>query len=88
MFKWRRRACVEPKTGRCGADRISVMTGFFWRLRGAATGEREVRAEIWRLGTRHFGRPLEGALGELKAPGLSSDRAQLLRACVRKLQSD
>jgi hypothetical protein len=59
----------------------------FWWFSGRAVSEREVRAEIWRLGTRHFGEPLEGALGELKAPGLSSDRAQLLRACVRKLQS-
>ena len=63
------------------------MAGFFARFRAPAVGEREVRAEIWRLGTRHFGRPLEGALGELKAPGLSGDRAQLLRACVRKLQA-
>ncbi len=63
------------------------MAAFFWRLGGAAVGEREVRAEIWRLGTRHFGEPLEGALGELKAPGLSGERAQLLRACVRKLQA-
>ncbi|MEI9890562.1 MAG: hypothetical protein WDN45_08165 [Caulobacteraceae bacterium] len=49
--------------------------------------DRAVRAEIWRLGGRHMGLPLEGALDELKAPGLPADRAQLLRACVRQLQS-
>ena len=59
----------------------------FWWLPRAAVSEREVRAEVWRLGTRHFGRPLEGALDELKAPGLPLDRANLLRACVRKLQA-
>jgi hypothetical protein len=59
----------------------------FWWLPGAAVSEREVRAEIWRLGTRHRGQPLEGALDELKAPGLPSGRVQLLRACVRKLRS-
>ena len=62
------------------------MAAFRW-LSGAQVSEREVRTEIWHLGTRHFGRPLEGALDELKAPGLASSRAQLLRACVRKLQS-
>jgi len=46
----------------------------------------DVRAEIWKLGTRHRGQPLEGALEELKAPDLSSRNASLLRACVRKLR--
>jgi hypothetical protein len=46
----------------------------------------DVRAEIWRLGGRHMGQPLEGALAELKAPDLPPARAVLLRACVRKLQ--
>lgn len=49
--------------------------------------EQEVRAEIWRLGSRHLGWPLEGALKELKAPGLSVDRAVLLRACVQRLKA-
>ena len=48
--------------------------------------EAEVRAEIWSLGARHLGRPLEGALDELKAPGLKAPRAHLLRACVRELK--
>jgi hypothetical protein len=48
--------------------------------------EAEVRAEIWSLGTRHRGAPLQGALGELKAPNLAKARAQLLRACVWELR--
>ncbi len=55
-------------------------------LRGASITEAEVRAEIWRLGGRHFGWPLEGALKELKAADLPIERAMLLRACVRKLK--
>lgn len=48
--------------------------------------EAEVRAEIWSLGARHLGWPLEGALDELKAANLKPARAQLLRACVRELK--
>ena len=55
------------------------------RLGGAS--EADVRSEVWRLGARHNGWPLEGALKELNAPGLSAERAQLLRACVRKLRT-
>jgi hypothetical protein len=47
----------------------------------------EVRAEIWKLGVRHRGQPLEGALAELKAPGLSQQRGGLLRAVVRQLKT-
>jgi len=46
----------------------------------------EIRAEIWGLGARHLGRPLDGALEELARPDLSPERARLLRACVRKLR--
>jgi len=46
----------------------------------------EVRAEIWRLGARHQGEPLQGALGELAERDISGERAALLRACVRKLR--
>ena len=56
-------------------------------LRSATVSEAEVRAEIWSLGARHLGWPLEGALEELRSPNLSSDREQLLRACVRRLQN-
>lgn len=47
----------------------------------------EVRAEIWRLGERHRGWPLEGALTELKEPNLPVARAVLLRACVHQLRT-
>lgn len=56
----------------------------WWR--GAMPSDAEVRAEIWSLGARHLGWPLEGALDELKGSGLTPARAQLLRACVRELQ--
>ena len=62
------------------------MSLFGWMRPGAAS-EQEVRSEIWRLGGRHLGAPLEGALAELKDPDLSPGRADLLRACVRKLQA-
>lgn len=57
------------------------MSVLSWCLRSAVS-EAEIRAEIWSLGTRHLGRPLEGALDELKAPDLTAARA----ACVRKLR--
>lgn len=55
-----------------------------WSMGGASAAD--VRAEVWRLGVRHHGEPLVGAQAELKAGGLSAERAQLLRACVRKLK--
>jgi hypothetical protein len=57
-----------------------------WLL-GPSVTEAEVRSEIWLLGTRHLGWPLEGALEELKAANLPAARAMLLRACVRRLQN-
>ncbi len=51
-----------------------------------AVADAEIRAEIWRLGVRHVGWPLEGALEELREPNISMDRAVLLRACVDKLR--
>jgi hypothetical protein len=56
----------------------------WWR--DAMPSEAVVRAEIWSLGARHRGAPLEGALSELKATDLARARAQLLRACVRELR--
>ena len=56
------------------------------RLMGVAPSAADVRAEIWSLGARHRGQPLEGALYELKAPGIAVRRSVLLRACVGKLQ--
>jgi hypothetical protein len=46
-----------------------------------------IRAEIWSLGGRHLGAPLEGALAELKEPGLSRGRSELLRAVVQQLRN-
>jgi len=51
-----------------------------------SVAEAEVRAEIWKLGVRHIGWPLEGTLEELKDPQLPVGRAVLLRACVQKLR--
>lgn len=58
-----------------------------WFQGGGGISDAEVRAEIWSLGSRHLGEPLNGAVDELNAPDLSPRRAQLLRACVRKLQA-
>jgi hypothetical protein len=55
-------------------------------FRALRVSETDVRAESWRLGARHQGEPLQGALAELKAPDLPAPQADLLRACVRKLQ--
>jgi hypothetical protein len=46
----------------------------------------EVRAEVWRLGVRHHGEPLQGALAELKGRGLAPARVALLHACVRSMK--
>lgn len=62
------------------------MSPFGWLWRRNGTDAAEVRAEIWNLGARHLGWPLEGALRELAEPGLPPERARLLRACVRDLQ--
>lgn len=62
------------------------MNPFAW-LMGGGVDEAEIRAEIWKLGVRHIGWPLEGALEELQAPNLSTHRTLLLRACVRRLRS-
>ncbi|MDZ4370729.1 MAG: hypothetical protein U1C74_04820 [Phenylobacterium sp.] len=56
-------------------------------LSGARISEAEIRSEIWKLGGRHRGSPLEGAIDELKADDLPAHQAQLLRACIRRLQA-
>lgn len=53
---------------------------------GGSVSEADIRREIWRLGGRHFGYPLEGAIKELEAPDLPTRQAMILKACVRKLQ--
>ena len=57
------------------------------RLFRPSVADQEVRAEIWRLGSRHVGEPLEGAIAELKEPGLPAGRAVLLRACIQRLRA-
>lgn len=59
----------------------------FSRFLQPRVAEQEVRAEIWRLGSRHLGEPLAGALSELKASGVSAERAILLRACIHRLKA-
>ena len=56
-------------------------------LGGSKPSAAEIRAEIWSLGARHHGLPLEGALKELTGGGVPPARAQLLRACVRELKA-
>ena len=62
------------------------MSLFSW-MKSGLVSEQEVRSEIWQLGARHMGWPLEGALEELNEPNIPRGRAELLRACVRKLQA-
>lgn len=45
----------------------------WWR--DAMPSEAAVRAEIWSLGVRHLGFPLQGALAELKSANLAPARA-------------
>jgi hypothetical protein len=60
--------------------------GLFTWLRAGSISEADIRSEVWKLGVRHHGWPLEGALDELKDAALAPGRADLLRACVRKLR--
>lgn len=61
---------------------MNVLSMIFRQTRA----DEEIRGEIWRLGVRHSGYPLEGALEELREADLSMDRAVLLRACVDRLR--
>jgi len=61
------------------------MSLFSW-FNTASISDADVRREIWRLGARHFGYPLQGALKELKMPDLPVRQAMLLKVCVRRLQ--
>ncbi|MDB5443249.1 MAG: hypothetical protein JWP86_728 [Phenylobacterium sp.] len=59
--------------------------GLFSWLSTMAPSAAEIRAEVWKLGVRHHGQALEGALRELSdspPPG----RVALLRACVHQLR--
>jgi len=59
---------------------------FSW-LRTMSVSDADIRAEIWGLGVRHNGAPLEGAQIELNAGNVAPARAELLRACVRRLKA-
>lgn len=59
-----------------------------WLRRRAGPDAAQIRAEIWSLGNRHHGFPLEGALKELgAAQALAPERSRLLHACVRSLRA-
>ena len=45
-----------------------------------------IRAEVWSLGVRHHGHPLEGALQELEDGPATPARTALLRACVQQMR--
>jgi hypothetical protein len=60
------------------------MSLFSWLPSGPS--EADVRSEVWKLGVRHRGEPLDGALAELKAGDLSAERSKLLQACVRQMK--
>ena len=62
------------------------MNLFGW-LGGDRITSSQVRTEVWKLGARHQGEALVGARAELKAGGLSAERINLLRACVRQLSA-
>jgi hypothetical protein len=57
----------------------ALLAGFSARQ----VSDREVQAEAFFLGNRHKGEIREGAERELLAPGLTPDRAALLRAVIR-----
>lgn len=77
---------VELDLAALRSGRPLVSFTSWWR--GLAVSEADVKAEIWRLGGRHYGRPLAGAIEELKAPGVTTARAILLRVCIRQMESD
>jgi hypothetical protein len=62
------------------------MNLFGW-LGGAGVTKSQIRIEVWKLGARSQGEALQAARAELKAGGLTAERANLLRACVRELNA-
>ncbi len=79
---WRER--WSRLVGRGGGGRVPWLSMIFQ----PAVAHAEVRREVWRLGGRHRGEALQGALEELRQPNLSMGRAVLLRACVDKLRQE
>jgi hypothetical protein len=64
------------------------LSHFFTELMSPVVTPDAIRAEIYFLGSRHQGKALSGALEELAAPGLSTDRVRLLRAVVARLERE
>jgi hypothetical protein len=64
---------------------MNAMSFAAWATRRSAPSPAEVRAELWSLGVRHYGNPLEGARQELARHGIAPERARLLQACIRTL---
>jgi hypothetical protein len=83
-MSWRERWSRLVGPPEPGQERVPLLSMIF----RPAVAQAEIRAEIWRLGARHRGWPLEGALEELAQPDLSMGRSVLLRACVEKLKRE
>lgn len=62
---------------------MTLWTAWLAILGVRQVSSREIRAEAFFLGNRHKGEIREGAQKELLTPGLSPDRAALLRAVIR-----
>lgn len=60
--------------------------GLFDWFGALAPSAAEIRSEVWKLGVRHRGEPLEGALAELRDRATPPSRTALLRACVNELR--
>lgn len=67
-------------------SRAQAVNLFAW-LGGMGVTKSQIRIEVWKLGARNQGEALQAAQAELKAGGLTSERIQLLRACVRELSA-
>lgn len=63
------------------------MNLFGWMIGGAGITKSQIRTEMWKLGARNQGEALKAAQAELKAGGLSAERASLLKACIRQLNA-
>ncbi len=62
---------------------MSLFSALAAAFSGSGFDPAAVRAEAWALGSRHRGEVVEGARLELTVPGISPDRAGLLRAVIR-----
>jgi hypothetical protein len=65
--------------------KLPAVSFFSW-LSTLGPSAADIRAEVWKLGVQHRGEPLQGALDELAAGGVSASRTVLLKACVHQLR--